>query len=84
MSVQNKVVYLHQSSKEKQQFKNWRANSKQAQHKMENNELSYAEQVLEAAILQVQDETGYTAEDVFEAVCNLLDIKVNSWQFGRE
>lgn len=50
---------------------------------MKNNELSYDEQVLEAAILQVQDETGYTAEDIFEAVCNLLDIKVNSWQFGK-
>ena len=84
MLVQNKVVYLHRNTKDKQQFKNWRANSKQAQQKMKNNELSYAEQVLEAAILQVQDETGYTAEDVFEAVCNLLDIKVNSWQFGRE
>ena len=51
---------------------------------MENNNLYYAEQVLKAAIEQVQDETGYTAEDVFETVCNLLDIKVNSWQFGRE
>ena len=50
---------------------------------MKNNELSYAEQVLEAAILQIQDETGYTAEDVFEAVCNLLDIKVDSWEFGK-
>ena len=74
---------MHRNTKDKQQYKHWRANSKQAQHKMKNNNLYYAEQVLEAAILQVQDETGYTAEDVFEAVCNLLDIKVNSWQFGK-
>lgn len=51
---------------------------------MKNNNLYYAEQVLKAAIEQVQNETEYTSEDVFEAVCNLLDIKVNSWQFGRE
>ena len=50
---------------------------------MENNNFYYAEQVLKAAIEQVQEETGYTAEDVFNAVCNLLDIKVNSWQFGK-
>ena len=50
---------------------------------MKNNNLYYAEQVLKAAIEQVQDETEYTAEDVFETVCNLLDIKVNSWKFGK-
>ena len=50
---------------------------------MENNNLYYAEQVLKAAIEQVENETGYTAEDVFEAVCNLLDIKVDSWEFGK-
>ena len=50
---------------------------------MENNNLYYAEQVLKAAIEQVENETGYTAEDVLETVCNLLDIKINSWQFGK-
>lgn len=51
---------------------------------MKSNNLNYAEQILKAAIEQVENETGYTAEDVLDAVCNLLDIKVNSWQFGRE
>ena len=49
---------------------------------MENNNLFYAEQVLKSAIDQVENDTNFDSEDIFDTVCMLLDIKVTGWKYG--
>ena len=49
---------------------------------MENNNLFYAEQVLKSAIDQVENETNFDSEDIFDTVCMLLYIKVTGWKYG--